>query len=175
MGMIKEIDKKKNSHILAEVKKQRKKGKIADIAEEKVKLVVFSLLDDYYSFCGNDIKEILLVEKITFVPGSPDYVLGIINVRGDIESVLNINKFLGLPDSKIVKDSRIIIASNVDMRSGVLVDSVVDVIDVPKGSIAPPISTLSKTLKDFVAGEVSYGDKSITHLDIIKIFGSVTG
>ena len=173
--MTKEIDKKKNSHILAEVKKRKKKGKIVDVEEEKVKLVIFSLLDDFYAIYAKDIKEILLVEKITFVPGSPDYILGIINVRGNIESVLNINKFIGIPDSKIDKNSRIVIASNVDMRSGILVDSVVDVVDVPKKSITPPTSTLSKTLKDFVVGEVVYGDKSITHLDIIKKFESITG
>ncbi len=60
------------------------------------------------------------------------------------------------------------------MRSGILVNSVVDVVDVPKRSITPAISTLSETLKDFVVGEVVYGDKSVTQLDIIKIFESIT-
>ncbi len=173
--MTKGIDKNKSDYILAEVKERKKKGKIVDVTEEKIKLVIFSLLDDYYAICGNEIKEIMLVKKITFVPGSPDYILGIINVRGDIESVLNLNKLLGLPDCKIDKNSRIIIASNVDMRSGILVDSVVDVVDIPKRSITPPISTLSETLKDFVVGEVVYGDKSVTQLDIIEIFESITG
>ncbi len=173
--MTKEIDKNKSDHILAEVKQRKKKGEIVDVTEEKIKLVIFSLLDDYYAIYGNDIKEILLVEKITFVPGSPDYILGIINVRGDIESVLNINKLIGLPDCKIDKSSRIVIASNVDMRSGILVDSVIDVVDVPKRSITPPISTLGEALKAFVVGEVVYGDKSITQLDITKIFERITG
>ncbi len=173
--MTKAIDKKKSDRILAEVKKRRNKEKVVDVAEEKVKLVIFSLLDDCYAICGNDIKEILLVDKVTFVPGSPDYIIGIINVRGDIESVININKLIGLQDSKIDKSSRIIIASTVDMRSGILVDSVVDVVDVPKSSITPPISTLGETLKNFVVGEILYGDKSITHLDIIKIYESITG
>ncbi len=172
--MTKRIDKNKSGHILAEVKKRKKKGEIVDVTEERTKLVIFSLLDNHYAICGNDIKEIMLVEKITFVPGSPDYILGIINVRGDIESVLNLNKLLGLPDCKIDKNSRIVIASTENMRSGILVDSVVDVVDVPKRSITPAIPTLSETLKDFVVGEVVYGDKSVTQLDIIKIFESIT-
>ncbi len=173
--MTKGIDKNKCDQILSQVKERKRKEKIVDVTEEKTKLVIFSLLDDYYAIRGNEIKEIILVDKITFVPGSPDYILGIINVRGDIESVLNLNKLLGLPDSKIDKSNRIIIASDLDMRSGILVDSVVDVVDIPKSSITPPISTLGETLKDFVVGETVYGDKSITQLDIINIFKSITG
>ncbi len=173
--MTKGINKNKCDQILSQVKEQKRKEKIVDVTEEKTKLVIFSLLDDYYAIRGNDIKEIILVDKITFVPGSPDYILGIINVRGDIESVLNLNKLLGLPDSKIDKDNRIIVASSLEMRSGILVDSVVDVVDILKSSITPPISTLSESLKDFVVGEVVYGDKSITQLNIIKIFESITG
>ncbi len=173
--MTKGINKNKCDQVLSQVKERKRKEKIVDVTEEKTKLVIFSLLDDYYAIRGNEIKEIILVDKITFVPGSPDYILGIVNVRGDIESVLNLNKLLGLPDSKIDKSSRIIIASTVDMRSGILVDSVVDVIDVPKRAITPPISTLGESLKNFVVGEVVYGDRSITHLDIIKIFESITG
>ncbi len=173
--MTKGINKNKCDQILSQVKERKRKEKIVDVTEEKTKLVIFSLLDDYYAIRGNEIKEIILVDKITFVPGSPDYILGIINVRGDIESVLNLNKLLGLPDSKIDKDNRIIVASSLEMRSGILVDSVSDVVDIPKSSITPPISTLGETLKDFVVGEAVYGDKSITQLDIIKIFESITG
>ncbi len=173
--MTKGINKNKCDQVLSQVKERKRKEKIVDVTEEKTKLVIFSLLDDYYAIRGNDIKEIILVDKITFVPGSPDYILGIINVRGDIESVLNLNKLLGLPDSKIDKDNRIIVASSLEMRSGILVDSVSDVVDIPKSYITPPISTLGETLKDFVVGEAVYGDKSITQLDIIKIFESITG
>lgn len=173
--MTAKIDKKKSDRILAEVKKRKGKEKIVDVEEEKVKLVVFSLLDDYYAFDGLDVKEILPVGKITYVPGSPNYIIGIINVRGDIESVLNIHKFLELPDGKTDKNSRIAIAVKGDTRSGILVDSVADVVDVLKSSIKPPISTLSKSMRDFVKGETTYNDKSTTILDVGKIFERITG
>ncbi len=55
---------------------------MVDVEEEKVKLVIISLLDNFYTIYENNIKEILLVEKITFVPSSSDYFLGVINVWG---------------------------------------------------------------------------------------------
>lgn len=168
-----ENDKKKSDLILDEVKKRRTKEKIVNIEEEKIKLVIFTLSNDYYTFQSKDVKEILPVGKITYLPGSPDYILGIINVRGDIESVLDIHKFIGLLRGEITTNSRIIIAAKGDIHSGILVDSVVDVLDVPKSSIQPPLSTLNKSLREFVAGETTYQGKSTIFLDVGKIFSKI--
>lgn len=166
-------DKRKSDFILAEVWKRKGQEKIVDVDEEKVKLVIFTLLEDYYTFQGEDVKEILPVGKITYVPGSPEFILGIINVRGDIESVLDIHKFLELPAGKTTPASRIIIAAKGDIRSGILVDSVEDVIDVPKSSIQPPIPTLSKAIREVVLGATTYNGKNTILLDVGKIFGKV--
>jgi purine-binding chemotaxis protein CheW len=168
-----EIDKKKSDRILNEIEKRRLGEKTVDIEEEKVKLVIFLLLDDYYAFYGKDIKEILPQKNIFYVPGSPDFITGVINVRGDIESVININKFLGLPYSRITQKSRIAIAVKGDMRSGILLDAVEDVIDVPRSSIKQPLSTLEDSRKDFIAGELFYNNRNITVLDVGKIFGRI--
>lgn len=173
--MTAKIDRKKSDRILAEVKKRTGKEKIVDVDEEKVKLVIFSLLDDYYAFDSLDVKEVLPVGKITYVPGSPDYIIGIINVRGDIESVLNIHKFLEIPEGKTNKNNRIAIAVKGDVRSGILLDSVLDVVDVLKSSIKPPISTLNKSIRDFVVGETTYNNKNTTLLDVGKMFGRIRG
>ena len=111
------IEKNKSDLLLEELKKRKGGEKIVDVEEEQVKIVVFSLLNDRYAFYGNEIKEILPLTKIFYVPGSPDYILGIINVRGDIESVININKFLGLPDFKNSQKNRIAMAEKDGIRS----------------------------------------------------------
>lgn len=148
--------------------------KIMTADAKRVELVIFSLLEDYYAFIGSDIKEILSVGNITHVPGSPDFILGIINVRGNIESVFDIHKFLGLPDVKIVQTSRIVIADKNSIRSAILVDSVEDVINVSANSVKPPISTLDKSIQEFVIGETIYNKKNVTVFDIGKIFGKLT-
>jgi purine-binding chemotaxis protein CheW len=169
------MDEKSNhEYILAEAKRRRNEAVILDVEEKKVKLVVFSLLGDSYAFPGKDIREILRFEKITYVPGSPRILLGIINVRGDIESVLNLHRLLGLPDSKTGVDSRIVIAGNQEVRSGILVDSVEDVTDVYESAIQPPIATFDKSIKEFVVGVTDYRGRNVTILGVGNILGKLT-
>lgn len=164
------IEENKADLLLEELKKRKGGEKIVDVEEEQVKIVVFSLLNDNYAFYGSDIKEILSLTKIFYVPSAPDYILGIINVRGDIESVIDINKFLGLPDFKNTPKSRIAMAEKNGIRSGILIESIEDVIDIPVSSIKQPLSTLDKTVREFVAGELIYKNKNVTLLDVGRIF-----
>lgn len=149
-----------------------------EVDEESVKLVVFRLLEDYYAFYGNVVKEILPFSLpfslITYVPGTPEFILGIINVRGDIESVLDIHKFMGFSEVKPTSNSRIIIAEKNEVRSGILTDSVEDVLDVPLSQIHPALSTLHSNVKEFVIGEITYNDRMNILLDIGKIFEKMT-
>jgi len=169
-------DENENNHecILAEARRRREEARIVEVEEEKIKLVIFSLSGDFYAFPGKEIREILRFEKITYVPGSPQIILGIINVRGDIESVLNIHRLLSLPDSQANANSRIVIAANDGVRSGILVDSVEDVTDVPVSSIQPPIATFDKSIKEFVVGVTDYRSRNVTLLGVGNILGKLT-
>jgi purine-binding chemotaxis protein CheW len=162
--------KNKSDIILDELKRRGSKGEIVNVDEAAVKLVVFSLQNGRYAFYGEGIKELLHVPDICYVPGTADFVLGVINVRGDIEAVLSMNKFLGLPDSEIALTSRIAIIEKNGIRAGVLMDAVEDVLDIPVSSVKEPLSTLNDAVKEYVAGEIIHKDKSVTILDAEKIF-----
>lgn len=146
---------------------------VVDVNEETVKIVVFTLAGDYYAFNGEDVKEILPRPPISYVPDAPDYILGLINVRGDIESVIGLNHFLGLALTEPAASNRIIVAFKGDIRSGVLVDAVSDVVDVPVSAVKPPLSTLGSAVREFVSGVVEWGGKSIAMLDVGRIFGKM--
>ncbi len=169
-----DAERTKSDRILEQLRKRSVREKVVDVEEEKVKLVIFSLADDYYAFYGGDVKEILLPPgDISYVPGAPDFVLGVINVRGDIESVVAINTFLSLPESKKTSQSRIAIAVKGGVRSGIMVDSIEDVLDVPVSGIKPPLSTLDAFKKECVTGEFIFNGKNVTVLDAGKIFGKL--
>jgi purine-binding chemotaxis protein CheW len=163
----------KSDLILEEIMRKDKE-RIVDVEEKKVKVVIFSLHGDFYAFYGEHIKEILPLMPINYVPGAADFIPGVINVRGEIESVININRLLGLPDSASTQRCRIALAVTDVMRSGILVDSIEEVLDIPVRAIKPPLDTLMKAIKDFVAGEYTHQDKIVTILDIGKIFGKIT-
>lgn len=167
--------KSKSELILDELKRRMTGEKIVEVEEETVKVVIISLLDGLYAFKGAEIKEILPIMPVYYVPGSPDFIPGVVNIRGDIESVISINGFLGLADSKQSPDSRIVIAEGGGVRSGIIVDSVEDVIDIPASSIKPPMATLGAAAGEYVAGEFMYGARSVAVLDAGKIFGKLEG
>ncbi len=166
-------DKKKADRILAEVRRRQADAKVVEVDEEKIKLVIFSLGDDRYAFYGSDVKKILPYKEITYVPGSLAFISGIINVSGDIESVLNIHKFLNLAETQTTINTRIILAAKAGICSGILVDSVEEVSDIPKSSIKPPISTIDEKIKHYIVGEAIYNKTHVTVFDIGEIFKKI--
>lgn len=136
--------------------------------EERVKVVIFFCGENRYAFYGNDIREILPACEISWVPSLPDYLPGLINVRGDIESVIDIRHFLGedkAPGGKCL----IAMAVRGDFHSGVLIDSIEDVVDIPLNIIHPPLATLNGAARDLVTGEIEYRGATISLLDVGKL------
>ncbi|MBI5440089.1 MAG: purine-binding chemotaxis protein CheW [Deltaproteobacteria bacterium] len=131
---------------------------------ESLKVIVFRLGTCFCALPGSEVKEILPAGEISPVPGAPDFLPGIINVRGDIESVLDIRQFLGLHPEPI-RSPLILLAESGGVRSGILVEEVLDVTDVPASSMAEPLPTLPEGRRTFVAGEFPYGSRSVTFLN----------
>lgn len=166
-------DKDKSSRILEEVKKRGDTNEIVDVEEEKEKLVIFGLLGSFFAFNCAVVKEVLPLIKINYVPDAPGYILGVINVRGDIESVIDMQSLLEMPKQETTDQSRIMIVEEQGIRSGVLVGSLEDVIDVPKSSIIDPVSTLSDEIRDFVIGEIEYKGLNVTLLEAGRVFKKI--
>lgn len=164
------VDIEKSDKVLKEIKKNRQENAIVDVDVETEKLVIYSLSGELFAFKGLYIKEILVPSEISYVPGSPDYLQGVINVRGDIESVAAIEGILGLPETKVSDRNRILIAEDQDVRSGILVENIMDVVDVPVDSIKPPLSTMSGAIAELLLGEVEYKGKTVIVLDLQKLF-----
>lgn len=165
----------RNDEILDAVRERLSTAKIVDVNEETVQLVFFTLLGAYYAIRGEDIKEILYPGKITPVPGAPAYLLGLINVRGDVESVVDFNLFLSLSREQDTPDKRILIAEKDGLRTGILVGSVIDVVDVPRSGIGASIETIDDRRRDFISGTTSYRDKNVTILELAKVFQKMEG
>jgi len=164
--------KSRSDLILDEAERLREEKKIVDVDEETIKLVFIKLSGKIYAFNGADIKEILRFEKITFVPGTSDYILGIINVRGEIESVIDLGKIIGL-SKKTANISnitgRITLAEKDGIKTGIFVDSVEDMVDVPISMLKPPLSSLSKNVAPFVSGGIEHKGGEAAILDMRKI------
>jgi purine-binding chemotaxis protein CheW len=162
------------ARLLDEVKADRLNQDVAEAAEDWVKIVLFRAGSGRYAFYGHNIREILSGNEIYWVPGLPAFLPGLINVRGDIESVIDIQCLLGEPRGAGGAPGLIAMAVSRTFRSGIMVDAVEDVVDIPVSSIQPPLITLAAGVRDLVAGQIQLGKSLIPLLDIEKLQGRVT-
>lgn len=160
----------RSDEILDAVREKLAAAKIVDVNEETIQLVFFTLAGAYYAIRGEDIREILYPGKITPVPGTPPYLLGLINVRGDVESVIDFNLFLSLSKELDATNKRILIAEKNGMKTGIMVGSVADVVELPKSGIGPSIGTIDSSRRDYISGMAAYRDTSVPVLDLAAVF-----
>jgi purine-binding chemotaxis protein CheW len=166
----KSLQSKEISDILETVTQRERDEQVIEIEEETVQVVVILLDERVYAFYGKWIKEIVLVNEISYVPGMPEYLLGVISVRGEIESVLDLRSVLALPRAELKAQSRVIIGEAHGLRSGLLVDAVEDVLEMPEEQISHSSPLLDNGIAEYIIGESRYKEQDMILLDLGKIF-----
>jgi purine-binding chemotaxis protein CheW len=142
-----------------------------DSPDEKIELVIFSMAQRYFAFKGPGVREILPYTPITEVPGCPRTIRGIINVRGIIESVVDLHTLLEMEDAPISTRTRFILAQSEEILSGIQVESVEDVLSIESHRIKAVISTLpAATRKYALGGGELYKEHYVVLLSVKKIF-----
>jgi len=123
-------------------------------------LVVFSLADELYGLDIFDVREVIKDAPVTKMPNAPEFVEGVINLRGKIIPVIDLKKRFGIGRGEKNKDSRIIIVDISGKEAGLMVDAVDEVITVEENSIepAPPVTTINAA---FIEGLAKKDDKLI--------------
>lgn len=153
------------------LEQRRQAANQAESSELKTeKLVIFDLAGQRFAFPGQVIREILADSEVYFVAGCPPTLEGVINVRGDIESVLRLDVLLRLPPGQALGRT-ILIGEAGRMRSGIRVDRVVDVSDIPEASIQPPPAALPDALRPYVRGVLNFLGQPVAVLDLESLFG----
>ena len=145
-------------------------AQIVDVDEPTAKLVVFTLDDQWFAFRGDRIKEVLADCPVYFLPGCPPSLEGVVNIRGDIESVVRLRLILGLPEAERKDETYILLGQTATMRSGIRVSRVEESLDVPHSAIQSPPATSPDHLRAIVVGIVQFGDHLIHLLDLDRIF-----
>ncbi|ALO41479.1 chemotaxis protein CheW [Pseudoalteromonas phenolica] len=115
----------------------------ADSNDEVLQWVTYKLEDETYGINVMQVQEVLRYTEIAPVPGAPSYVLGIINLRGNVVTVIDTRARFGLMSSEVTDNSRIVIIEAEKQVIGILVDSVAEVVYLRSSEIdsAPNIGT----------------------------------
>ena len=114
--------------------------------------VVFKLGENEFAVTIQQVQEILALGTLARVPKVPDFIEGIVNVRGKIIPVLNLARRLGLPGRSRDQDTRIIVVEVAEQTVGMIVDIVTEVIKFPASAVEPPPLLITTVSPKFVTG-----------------------
>ncbi|MDV2856468.1 MULTISPECIES: chemotaxis protein CheW [Oceanimonas] len=136
---------------------------------EVLQWVTFRLDNETYGINVMQVQEVLRYSDIAPVPGAPDYVLGIINLRGNVVTVLDTRLRFGLPSAEVTDNTRIVIIEAEKQVIGILVDSVAEVVYLKSSEIetAPNVGT-SESAR-FIQGVCNRESELLILVDLDKL------
>lgn len=143
---------------------------------ETAQYMTFKLGDELFAINVSQVREVLEVPQITKVPTAPQYMRGVVNVRGQSVPVIDLRLRFGLPQGSLTVQSRIIVMElMLDGEVAVLggmADSVHEVIELDPGNINPPPRIAMRWRSEFIEGMGKRGDDFVIILDFNAVFSS---
>ena len=146
---------------------------MSDVAENKddsiIQWVTFHLENEKYGIKVMQVQEVLRMTEIAPVPGAPHYVLGIINLRGNVVTVIDTRRRFGLPDAEADDETRIVIIEADNNVVGILVDSVAEVVDLRTSEIETAPNVGNDESSKYIQGVSSRDDELLILVDVNKL------
>lgn len=136
---------------------------------EQMQCVTFTLEDETYGIDVMQVQEVLREIEVAPVPGSPHYVTGIINLRGNVVSVIDARNRFGLPVKESTDLTRIIVIELQQHIIGILVDSVAEVVDIKRSEIETAPNVGTDDTSKYIDGVVSQDDKLLILVDLNRL------
>ena len=143
---------------------------------ETVQYLTFKRADEIFAFDVAKVREILELTSITKVPQTPDFMRGVINLRGSVVPVIDLRLNFGMAcTEQTVNTCIIVVEVNLGGETvvlGVLADSVQEVVEMEPGLIEPPPQLGTKLNTEFIKGMGKVENNFVMILDIDKVFSS---
>lgn len=144
---------------------------------DQISLLLFRLSDEWYAVKVGDVREIFQEYEITTVPCVPDFILGVVSVRGEILSVMDPARLmhLGSIEFDALVHPPAIVIQNGDVVTAMVVDEIGDIAEVANGSIEPPVSIIDRAQAEFIAGSVFVNEMMVGLLNVERATEPVSG
>lgn len=137
---------------------------------DDMQLVVFDLDNEEYGVEIGQVREIIKMEEISKIPRTPDYIEGVINLRGQVTTVISLRKKFGLEQKEVDQYTRIIVAEIDGLTLGITVDAVNEVLKLPTKNIEPTPAIVANDVDTrYMRGIGKLDDRLLILLDINRI------
>ena len=143
---------KKREILRTRAKALARQEKEKDIPGDHIEIVQFLLANETYGIESIFVQETYPLRDLTPIPGTPPFVLGIINVRGRIVSILDIRKFFDLPEKGLTDLNKVLILNGHNMEFGLLADAVLGVRKIRANELQASLPTLTGIREQYLKG-----------------------
>jgi purine-binding chemotaxis protein CheW len=134
--------------------------------------VTFALSGQQYCVDIMSVREIRMLQSITYLPGAPDYVCGVINLRGSIVPVCDLRLRLGQGHTEITVSHAVVIVAIDGRANGLLVDEVLDIVTVDVDDISPVPGIQSQRANSFFKGLINHDSNMLIVVDLQQILSA---
>ena len=117
-------------------------GEEKRVEEASEQFIIFRLEDEWFAFSSIEVREVLKVKEITYLPGMPSHIAGVTSIRGTIVLVIEPKQLLQLPHSSGTQARYILVVNHNDYLQGLLADEVTEVLSISRQSLEPPPALL---------------------------------
>jgi purine-binding chemotaxis protein CheW len=145
---------------------------VRQAAVPQVQLVTFRVGGEEFGLDVFAVHEILRYQEPTPMPRAPEFVEGVLDVRGTLVPVVDLRRRFETPEVAYDFDTRIILVDFNDERLGLVVDSVTEVLRAPETAVSPPPAYIRGLAAEFVRGIVRVGDRLVVLMDLDRILSS---
>lgn len=140
--------------------------------DELLQLVTFSIGEEEFGVDILKVQEIIRTMEITKVPRAPEFVEGVINLRGKVIPIIDLRRRFGLDFKTHDKDTRIIVIEINNIVVGFVVDAVSEVLRIPANTVEPPPPVVAGVDSDYISGVGKLQDRLLILLDLDKLLSS---
>ena len=137
--------------------------------DELLQLVTFSIGEEEFGVNILKVQEIIRTMEITKVPRAPEFVEGVINLRGKVIPIIDLRRRFGLAPKGHDKNTRIIVIEINNIIVGFVVDAVSEVLRIPASTVEPPPPVVAGVDSDYISGVGKLEDRLLILLDLNKL------
>jgi purine-binding chemotaxis protein CheW len=149
------IAEKKRTILRSRAKKLAQEIESKGTGAECFEVLEFLLAHETYAIETMFVREVYPMKELTPLPCTPAFVFGLINVRGQILTVIDMKKFFDLPEKGITNLNRVIVVRKDAMELGILADEIIGIRKIPVNELQPPFSTMTGIHAEYLKGVTS--------------------
>ncbi|MDD5067708.1 MAG: chemotaxis protein CheW [bacterium] len=137
-----------------------------------LQLILFTINQVEYAVNIKNVVEVIKIMPLTILPEAPRFIKGVVNLRGKVVPIMDLRQRFGIDVSQNTKKTSVIIVRVQNSEIGIIVDSVIDVLNLHSDTVEPSLPVIEGLKSEFVDGVAKAEKKLIVIINIEKIFTS---